>query len=76
MGLDGRLRVEMEPLALAAAEALTRGLGAEVFTPRGESLGTVQGIVGTLERPIVIVRLQRDALELATNIRGREVFLA
>ena len=75
MGLDGRLRVDLDPLPLATVEALTRGRGAEVFTPRNERLGTVQGIVGTLERPIAIVRLDRDSRELATMMRGREVFL-
>ncbi len=75
LGMDGNLRVELDPLDLRVAEDLTRGRGAEVFTPRGQSMGNVTSIVGTLERPIAIVRLRHDARRAATEIRGREVFL-
>ena len=73
--MDGRLRVELDPLDLRLAEDLTRGRGAEVFTPRGQSMGNVTNIVGTLERPVAIVRLHRDAWRTASEIRGREVYL-
>jgi hypothetical protein len=75
LGHDGMLRVELDPVDMRTAEDLTRGRGAEVFTPRGQSMGNVTGIVGTLERPIVVVRLHPDARRTATEMRGREVFL-
>ena len=75
LGLDGKLRVDLDPLFLSTAEKLIYGRGAEVYTPRGQTLGNVEGIVGTLDRPIAIVRLHRDSRRTATEMRGREVFL-
>ncbi len=75
LGLDGKLRVDLDPLYLTTAEKLIYGRGAEVYTPRGQTLGNVEGIVGTLDRPIAIVRLHRDSRRTATEMRGREVFL-
>ena len=75
LGLDGKLRVDLDPLYLSTAEKLIYGRGAEVYTPRGQTLGKVEVIVGTLDRPIAIVRLRSDSRRIATEMRGREVFL-
>ena len=75
LGLDGKLRVDLDPLYLSTAEKLTNGRGAEVYTPRGQIMGNGEVIVGTLDRPIAIVRLRSDSRRTATEMRGREVFL-
>lgn len=75
VGLDGMLRVELDPIDLTAAEALTSRGGGEVVTNRGEGLGRVVNVVGTLERPVAIVRIYQDARGLVGKVMGKEVFL-
>lgn len=75
IGLDGKLRIDMEPLILDTAARLSRGKGALVFTPRGDRLGHVLSIIGTLDRPIAIVRVFPDMLKEASQMQGRELFL-
>jgi hypothetical protein len=75
MGLDGKLRVEMEPLKLEVAADLTRGKGALVLTPRGDKLGLVESIIGTLESPVAVVRVFPDMRKEASSILGRELFM-
>lgn len=75
LGLDGKLRIEMEPLRLDVAAQLSRGKGAVVFTPRGDRLGQVNSIIGTLDRPIAIVRVFPDMRKEASEVQGRELFL-
>jgi len=75
LGLDGKLRIEMEPLRLDTAAQLSRGKGAVVFTPRGDRLGQVNSIIGTLDRPIAIVRVFSDMRKEASEVQGRELFL-
>ena len=75
LGLDGKLRVELEAIDLATADHLTGRRGAAVMTPRGDEVGRVETIVGTLKRPTAVVRVHPDARLLASELRGREVFL-
>jgi hypothetical protein len=75
VGLDGRLRVEMEPLKLEVAADLTRGKGALVLTPRGDRLGFVESIVGNLETPVALVRVFPDMRKEASSVLGRELFM-
>jgi len=75
VGLDGRLRVEMEPLAIDLAAKLSRGRGAQVFTPRGEGVGHVEAIIGTLDRPVAVVKIFPDMRREASEMSGRELFL-
>ncbi len=75
VGLDGDLRVGLDPITLELARELRSKGGARVFEPRGEELGRLTNLVGSLERPIAIVKLEPDARKLATSLRGREVYL-
>jgi hypothetical protein len=75
VGLDGKLRIEMEPLRLDTAGKLSRGRGALVFTPRGDRLGSVESIIGTLDRPIAVIKVFPDMRKEASELQGREVFL-
>jgi hypothetical protein len=75
VGLDGKLRIEMEPLKLDTATMLSRGKGALVFTPRGDRLGAVDSIIGTLDRPIAVVRVFPDMRKEASEVQGRELFM-
>jgi rRNA processing protein Gar1 len=75
LGIDGKLRVDLDPMNLETAGNLTTHGGADVFTPRGDSLGRVVNIVGTLERPIAIVKLDHEVKTGADQLKGREVFL-
>ncbi len=75
VGLDGRLRVEMEPLAIDLAARLSRGRGAHVFTPRGDDVGQVETVIGTLDRPIAVVRVHADMRREASEMMGRELFI-
>jgi hypothetical protein len=75
VGLDGNLRVDLDPIDLKAAETLTYKGGGEVVTNRGDGLGRIASIVGTLERPIAIIRVYPDARNLIVKVRGKEVFL-
>jgi hypothetical protein len=75
VGLDGKLRVEMEPLMLEVAADLTRGKGALVLTPRGDRLGNVESIVGNLENPVALVRVFPDMRKEAGSVLGRELFM-
>jgi hypothetical protein len=75
VGLDGKLRVELEPLKIDLAARLGRGKGAQVFTPRGDGLGRVDSIIGTLDRPLAVVKVYPDARKAASEVHGRELFL-
>jgi hypothetical protein len=75
VGVDGRLRVEMEPLSLEVAAGLTRGKGALVITPRGDRLGQVESIVGNLKDPVAVVRVFPDMRKEASSVLGRELFM-
>jgi len=75
VGLDGRLRVDMEPVAIDVAARLSRGRGAQVFTPRGQGVGHVETIIGTLDRPIAVVRVHSDMRREASEMTGRELFI-
>ena len=75
VGLDGKLRIEMEPLDLQTASRLSRGKGALVFTPRGERLGSVESVIGTLDRPIAVVRVFPEMRKEASQVGGRELFM-
>jgi hypothetical protein len=75
VGLDGMLRVELDPLDLKAAGTLTSKGGGQVVTNRGEGLGRVVSVVGTLEHPIAIVKVYPDARRLVRKLMGKEVFL-
>ena len=75
VGLDGKLRVEMEPLELELAARLSRGKGALVFTPRGDRLGAVESIIGTLDRPIAVVRVFPEMRQETGQVQGRELFM-
>ena len=75
VGLDGKLRIEMEPLKLDIAAELRRGKGALVFTPRGDRLGHVEVIIGTLDRPVAVVRVFSDMRKEASEMQGRELFM-
>ncbi len=75
VGLDGKLRIEMEPLDLDIAAQLSRGKGAMVFTPRGDRLGHVESIISTLDRPIAVVRVFPDMRKEASEMQGRELFI-
>jgi rRNA processing protein Gar1 len=75
LGLDGKLRVILPPIDLRVAEALTFRGGADVVTPRGEGIGRVDTIVGTLEHPVALVRLYDEAKRSASALAGKEVFL-
>ncbi len=75
VGLDGKLRVEMEPLILDTAAKLSRGKGALVFTPRGDRLGSVESIIGTLDRPIAVVKVFPEMRKEASEVQGRELYM-
>lgn len=75
VGLDGRLRIEMEPVHLELAARLSRGKGALVFTPRGDRLGAVETVIGTLDRPIAVVKVFPEMRKEASQVQGRELFL-
>ena len=75
VGLDGKLRIEMEPLKLDIAAQLSRGRGALVFTPRGDRLGHVDVIIGTLDRPVAVVRVFSDMRKEASEMQGRELYI-
>jgi hypothetical protein len=75
VGLDGKLRVELAPLKLQTAEELSRKGGASVMNPKGDTVGRVETVVGTLERPVAIVRVYPEMRKEASQMRGREVFL-
>ncbi len=75
LGLDGKLRIEMEPLSVDVAARLSRGKGALVYTPRGDRLGQVDAIVGTVDSPIAVVRVFPDMRKEASEVQGRELFM-
>lgn len=75
VGLDGLLRVALEPLDMHLVERLQGGRGAEVMHPRGARVGRVREIVGTLQHPIAIVELDADARKAAMELRGRELYI-
>ena len=75
VGLDGMLRVELAPLDLSSARELTGRRRAEVLTSRGDSIGRVESLVGTLERPVAVVKVHPDRRKAVSQLRGREVFL-
>ncbi len=75
VGLDGKLRVDLDPLDLETAARLSRGKGALVFTPRGDRLGSVESVIGTLDSPIAVVRVFPDMRKEASQARGRELFM-
>lgn len=65
----------MEPVAIDVAARLSRGRGAQVFTPRGQGVGNVETIIGTLDRPIAVVRVHSDMRREASEMTGRELFI-
>jgi len=75
VGLDGLLRVALEPIDLHLAETLQGGRGAEVMHPRGARVGRVREVVGTLQHPVAIVELDGDARKAAMELRGRELYI-
>ena len=75
LGLDGHLRVVLGPIDMALAEQLPSKGGAPVLQPRGDRVGRVLSIVGTLQRPVAIVELDGTAREHALALRGREVHI-
>lgn len=75
VGLDGKLRVELAPLKLSTAEELSRRKGAAVMNPKGDTVGRVDTVVGTLEHPVAVVRVHPDMRKEASQMRGGEVFL-
>lgn len=75
MGLDGHLRVWLEPLELQLAEALQARGGAPVVQPRGERVGRIVTVVGTLQRPVAVVELDARAREQAVGLRDRELYV-
>ena len=75
VGLDGKLRIELEPLDLDLATKLSRGRGALVFTPRGDRLGAIESIIGTLDRPIAVVKVFPEMRKEASQAQGRELFM-
>lgn len=75
VGLDGLLRVALEPIDLHLAETLQGGRGAEVVHPRGGRVGRIREIVGTLQHPVAIVELDADARKAAMELRGRELYI-
>jgi hypothetical protein len=75
VGLDGLLRISLEPIDLHLAEVLQGGRGAEVMHPRGSRVGRVREVVGTLQHPVAIVELDADARKAAMELRGRELFI-
>ena len=75
VGLDGLLRVALEPIDLHLAEVLQGGRGAEVMHPRGARVGRVREVVGTLQHPVAIVELDADARKAAMELRGRELYI-
>ena len=75
VGLDGNLRVTLPSIDLRTAEILTGRGGADVVTPRGETIGRVHTIVGTLEHPVVMVRIFHEAKRSVVGLHGKEVFL-
>lgn len=75
VGLDGKLRVTLPSIDLRTAENLTGRGGADVVTPRGETIGRVHTIVGTLEHPVVMVWLFDEAKRSVVGLHGKEVFL-
>jgi hypothetical protein len=75
IGLDGKLRIEVEPLRLEQAARLGRGKGALVFTPRGDRLGAVESVIGTLDRPIAVVKVFPEMRKEASQVQGRELFM-
>ena len=75
VGLDGKLRVELDPLDLEMAARLSRGKGALVFTPRGERLGAIDSVICTLDRPIAVVKVFPEMRKEASQVQGRELFM-
>jgi rRNA processing protein Gar1 len=75
LGLDGHLRVVLEPIDMALAEQLPSRGGAPVLLTRGDRVGRVLSIVGTLQRPIATVELDAAVREHALALRGREVHI-
>ena len=75
LGLDGHLRVVLEPIDMALAEQLPSRGGAPVLLPRGDRVGRVLSIVGTLQRPVATVELDASVREHALALRDREVHI-
>ena len=60
---------------LDTAAKLSRGKGALVFTPRGDRLGSVESIIGTLDRPIAVVKVFPEMRKEASEVQGRELYM-
>ena len=60
---------------MALVEQLTSKGGASVLQPRGDRVGRLLAVVGTLQRPVAIVELDEGAREHSLALRGREVHI-
>ena len=75
VGLDGKLRVNLGPADVKTVGELIHRGGAEVVTNRNEPVGRVEAVVGTVQRPIAIVRLHPEARAMADRLSGKELFI-
>jgi rRNA processing protein Gar1 len=75
VGLDGKLRVQLGAVDVKTVGELTYRGGAEVVTNRNEPVGRVETVVGTIQRPIAIVRLHPEAKTIADRLQGKELFI-
>jgi rRNA processing protein Gar1 len=75
IGLDGKLRVKLGAVDVKVVGELTHRGGAHVVTNRNEPVGRVEAVVGTVQRPIAIVRLHPEAKALADRLQGKELFI-
>jgi rRNA processing protein Gar1 len=62
-------------LEVQLAEALQSRGGATVVQPRGERVGRIVTIVGTLKKPVAVVELDARVREQAIGLRNRELYV-
>jgi rRNA processing protein Gar1 len=62
-------------MELPLAEALQSRGGATVVQPRGERVGRIVTIVGTLQMPVAVVELDARARGQAIGLRDRELYV-